>query len=119
MAADPQLAVIIPAGNDYARDNLDRYVREPGGYIRTHRLRGHAFLIRRHVFQEIGGFDPAFGRGYYEDIDLGRRLDLRGWRLGVPPWPRIQHEGGRVFRSWQILQGAGKAQPQPLFRALS
>jgi GT2 family glycosyltransferase len=106
MAADPQLAVIIPAGNDYARDNLDRYVREPGGYIRTHRLRGHAFLIRRHVFQEIGGFDPAFGRGYYEDIDLGRRLDLRGWRLGVHPGARIQHEGGGSFgrgRSYKEL----------------
>lgn len=97
MAADPQLAVIIPAGNDYARDNLDRYMREPGGYIRTHRLRGHAFLIRRHVFLEIGGFDSAFGRGYYEDIDLGRRLDLRGWHLGVHPGASIQHEGGGSF----------------------
>ncbi len=97
MAADPQLVVIIPAGNDYARDNLDRYVREPGGYIRTHRLRGHAFLIRRHVFLEIGGFDFAFGRGYYEDIDLGRRLDLRGWHLGVHPGASIQHEGGGSF----------------------
>jgi GT2 family glycosyltransferase len=106
MAADPQLAVIIPAGNDYARDNLDRYIREPGGYIRTHRLRGHAFLIRRHVFHEMGGFDPAFGRGYYEDIDLGRRLDLRGWRLGVHPGARIQHAGGGSFgrgRSYKAL----------------
>ncbi|MEO6561762.1 MAG: glycosyltransferase family 2 protein [Nitrosospira sp.] len=97
LAADPQLAVIIPAGNDYARDNLDRYVREPGGYVRTHRLRGHAFLIRRHVFLEIGGFDSAFGRGYYEDIDLGRRLNLRGWRLGVYPDAHIYHKGGGSF----------------------
>jgi GT2 family glycosyltransferase len=106
MSADPHLAVIIPAGNDYARDDLDRYMRLPGGYIRTHRLRGHAFLIRRHVFHEIGGFDPAFGRGYYEDIDLGRRLDLLGWRLGVHPDARIQHEGGGSFgrgRSYKAL----------------
>jgi GT2 family glycosyltransferase len=106
MAADPQLAVVIPAGNDYARDNLAQCMREPGGYIRTHRLRGHAFLIRRHVFHEIGGFDPAFGRGYYEDIDLGRRLDLRGWRLGVHPDARIQHAGGGSFgrgRSYKAL----------------
>lgn len=97
LAADPQLAVIIPAGNDYARHNLSQYLRRPGGYIPTHRLQGHAFLIRRNVFQEAGGFDPAFGRGYYEDVDLGRRLDLRGWRLGVHPDACIHHKGGGSF----------------------
>lgn len=97
LAADLQLAVIIPAGNDYARHDLSQYLRRPGGYIPTYRLQGHAFLIRRNVFQEAGGFDPAFGRGYYEDVDLGRRLDLRGWRLGVHPDARIHHEGGGSF----------------------
>lgn len=97
LAADPQLAVIIPGGNDYARHDLDRYARAPGGYIRTYRLQGHAFLIRRQVFEEIGGFDPAFGRGYYEDVDLGRRLDQRGWRLGVHPDACIEHEVGASF----------------------
>ena len=96
-AADPRLAVIIPGGNEYAMHDLDKYVRRPGGYIQTHRLRGHAFLIRRAVFQEVGGFDVAFGRGYYEDVDLGRRLDLQGWRLGVHPEARIQHKGGGSF----------------------
>lgn len=97
LAADPQLAVIIPAGNDYFDYDLDRYVRRPGGYIQTYRFRGHAFLIRREAFQEACGFDPIFGRGYYEDVDLGRRLDLRGWRLGVHPDAHIQHKGGGSF----------------------
>jgi GT2 family glycosyltransferase len=97
LEADPALALIIPGGNDYARDNLTRYVRRPGGYVRTYRLRGHAFLMRRSVFLEAGGFDPAFGRGYYEDTDLGRRLNLSGWQIGVHPDVRIQHEGGGSF----------------------
>ncbi len=97
LAADSQLAAIIPAGNDYARHDLSQYLRQPGGYIVTHRLQGHAFLIRRNVFQEVGGFDPAFGRGYYEDVDLGRRLDLHDWRVGVHPHARIHHEGGGSF----------------------
>lgn len=105
MEADPQLAVIIPAGNYYATYDLDQYSRRPGGYILTHRLRGYAFLIRRDVFQEIGGFDPVFGRGYYEDIDLGRRLDLLGWRIGVHPDARIYHKGGGSFgRSFAYLE---------------
>ena len=117
LAADPQLAVIIPAGNDYARHNLDQYVRGPGGYIRTHRLRGHAFLIRRNVFLEIGGFDPAFGRGYYEDIDLGRRLNLRGWRLGVYPDAHIYHKGGGSFGRGQSYKELVRATATFTFHA--
>ncbi|SFU34688.1 glycosyltransferase family 2 protein [Nitrosospira multiformis] len=95
--ADSRLAVIIPTGNDFAGYDLNRYVRQPGGYIQTHRLRGHAFLIRREIFRDAGGFDLAFGRGYYEDVDLGRRLNKRGWRVGVHPDAHIQHEGGGSF----------------------
>ncbi len=58
-------------------------------------------MIRRSVFQEVGGFDPAFGRGYYEDIDLGRRIDQQNWRMGVHPDTLIYHKGGGSFgRSW-------------------
>jgi GT2 family glycosyltransferase len=95
--ADPQLAVIIPGGNEYAKYNQAQYLRRPGGYIQTHRLRGYAFLIRRDVFKEVGGFDPIFGRGYYEDVDLGRRLDMIGWRLGLYTDARIEHKGGGSF----------------------
>ncbi|MCG3771936.1 MAG: Poly-beta-1,6-N-acetyl-D-glucosamine synthase [Nitrosomonadaceae bacterium] len=98
MEADPKLAVIIPSGgNYYSSYDFDRYPRQLGGYILTHRLRGFAFLIRRDVFQKMGGFDPLFGRGYYEDIDLGRRLDQRGWRMGVHPNAAIYHKGGSSF----------------------
>jgi GT2 family glycosyltransferase len=97
MSVDSQLAVIIPASNDYIEEDFDRYLRQPGGYVRTHRLRGYAFLIRRSIFEEIGGFDPIFGRGYYEDIDLGRRIYERNWRIGVYPDSPIYHKGGGSF----------------------
>ena len=94
---DPRLAVIIPAGNSYERYDFNRYLVRRGGYIQTYYLRGHAILVRRDAFQEVGGFDSAFGRGYYEDIDLGRRLDLHGWRFGVHPKAHIYHKGGGSF----------------------
>ena len=104
MSADSQLAVIIPAStartgskNDYIEYDFARYLRQPGNYILTYRLRGYAFLIRRSVFQEVGGFDPKFGRGYYEDIDLGRRIYKHNWRIGVYPEPLIYHKGGGSF----------------------
>jgi GT2 family glycosyltransferase len=104
LAADARLAVIIPAGNDYARYDLERYSRTPGGYIPTHRLQGHAFLVRRDVFLELGGFDPAYGRGYYEDVDLGRRLDRHGWRIGVHPEVHVYHAGGGSFGRGQAFR---------------
>jgi GT2 family glycosyltransferase len=97
MVADSQLAVIAPTSNDSDHYNLNRYLLQPGGYILTHRLPGYAFLIRRSVFQDVGGFDPAFGRGYYEDIDLGRRINQRNWRMGVHPDTFIYHKGGGSF----------------------
>jgi hypothetical protein len=97
MSVDSQLAVIIPASNDYIEKDFNRYLRQPGNYIRTYRLRGYAFLIRRSIFQEIGGFDPIFGRGYYEDIDLGRRIYEHNWCIGVYPDSLIYHKGGGSF----------------------
>ncbi|SFU64168.1 Glycosyltransferase, GT2 family [Nitrosomonas eutropha] len=100
-AADPELAAIVPAGNSYAQYDLGRYMLREAGYIPNYYLRGHAILIRRDVFQEIGGFDPAFGRGYYEDIDLGRRLDLHGWRFGIHSGAYIYHKKGGSFGNGQ------------------
>ena len=101
-AADPQLAVISPMEGDSEETQASRYVRQPGGYIATYRFRGYAFLIRRAVFRAMGGFDAQFGRGYYEDTDLGRRLDQQGWRMGVHPDATVRHETGASF-------GRGKA----------
>lgn len=97
LAADSKLAVISPTEGEMPRDKADRYRRQPGGYIATYRFRGYAFLIRRAVFQSLGGFDVQFGRGYYEDTDLGRRLEQQWWRMGVHPQAAIKHETGASF----------------------
>lgn len=96
-AADARLAVISPTEESIAKAKAGRYVRQPGGYISTYRFRGYAFLIRRAVFQALGGFDAQFGRGYYEDTDLGRRLEQQGWHMGVHPDAAIRHETGASF----------------------
>lgn len=97
LAVDSELAVISPAQNGFAKYDLARYLRRPGGYIATYRFQGYAFLIRRNLFIAMGGFDAQFGRGYFEDTDLGRRLDQQGWRMGVHPDVSIHHKGGASF----------------------
>ena len=104
LAIDPKLAAISPAHNNFAKHTLERYIRQPGDYIATYRFKGHAFLIRRATFISIGRFDLAFGRGYFEDTDLGRRLDQQGWRMGVHPNTYIHHEGGASYGRGQSYQ---------------
>lgn len=97
LTADPELAVISPVHDHFFRYKPGRYRRYSEGYIATCRFQGYGFLIRRDLFLSLGGFDSAFGRGYFEDTDLGRRLILQGWRLGVHPDAHIRHHGGASF----------------------
>src|SRR5262245_61963896 len=91
MQRDPRLASVSPAGNSLDGYELPRYPRTHG-YVRAFALWGYAFLLRRAAFEEVGGFDRAFGRGYYEDSDLTRRLLDKGWSLGVHPDAELFHE---------------------------
>jgi GT2 family glycosyltransferase len=91
MRRDPRLASISPAGNSLAGYDLPRYPRLHG-YVPAYALWGYAFLLRRAAFDEVGGFDRSFGRGFYEDSDLTRRLLEKGWRLGIHPDAELFHE---------------------------
>ncbi len=52
---------------------------------------GSAFLIKREVFQKIGGFDPDYFM-YFEDSDLSWRLRLAGYRLLLVPESVVYHQ---------------------------
>ncbi|TCP49256.1 GT2 family glycosyltransferase [Tamaricihabitans halophyticus] len=45
---------------------------------------GSALFVRAGAFAELGGFDERFFM-FYEDVDLGWRLNLRGWRVRYVP----------------------------------
>jgi len=45
-----------------------------------------ACAIPKKVFEEVGGFDEDFFPALYEDVDLGLRIRLRGYKiLRAPP----------------------------------
>ncbi len=94
--ADPTLAGVNPGGNSYRRYDLPRYERR-AGCVATNHLAGYAFLIRRSVFEALGGFDPRFGRGYFEDSDLTRRIVRAGHWVGVHPETSLHHESHGSF----------------------
>jgi GT2 family glycosyltransferase/glycosyltransferase involved in cell wall biosynthesis len=51
---------------------------------------GSAMFVRAGVFAELGGFDERFFM-FYEDVDLGWRLNLRGWRVRYVPESLAYH----------------------------
>lgn len=51
---------------------------------------GGAMLVRRDVFVELGGFDPAFF-AYFEDVDFGWRLQVCGYRTRLAAHARSFH----------------------------
>ncbi len=54
-------------------------------------LHGACFLIRRQVWELMGGFDEGFRPAYFEDVDLGMRLNLAGFRLVLDPRVKVSH----------------------------
>ncbi|NKQ57840.1 glycosyltransferase [Amycolatopsis sp. K13G38] len=51
---------------------------------------GSAMFVRAAVFAELGGFDERFFM-FYEDVDFGWRLNLRGWRVRFVPESLAYH----------------------------
>lgn len=52
---------------------------------------GSAMFVRADVFRTLGGFDERFFM-FYEDVDLGWRLNLRGWRVRYEPTSLAYHK---------------------------
>ena len=91
----------------------DGYLRAGGGFKHFHGMPassassprevfgvcGAAFLIRRPLFEALGGFDEDFFM-VYEDVDLSYRARLRGARIVYAPGAVVEHAGsgtmGRV-----------------------
>ncbi len=54
---------------------------------------GSSILVRRDIFEELGGFDPDFF-AYQEDLDLGYRAWLRGYKVMYVPTSVVYHKFG-------------------------
>lgn len=52
---------------------------------------GSAMFIRRDVYDALGGFDERYFM-FFEDVDLGWRLNLAGWRFVYEPASTAYHK---------------------------
>ncbi|HUH07489.1 MAG TPA: glycosyltransferase [Egibacteraceae bacterium] len=51
---------------------------------------GGAMIVRRRVWEETGGFDPAYF-AFFEDVDFGWRLWILGYQVWFVPASRVLH----------------------------
>lgn len=56
-------------------------------------------MIRKVDFDALGGFDKAYGRGYYEDTDLAMGVRQLGKRVILQPFAIAFHQEGGTFGS--------------------
>lgn len=75
----------------------DELIRDPRAYEAAGSaewVSGACMLVRREVFDAIGGFDEGFFM-YCEDTDLCARIRARGQTIRYEPAAVIRHLGGR------------------------
>jgi|GEM_PF-5498741 len=68
------------------------------GYV-AHRVVGFCLCLDRKVIDEIGGFDPRYGLGNFEDDDLAVRIRAAGWGIFVCDDVFIHHFGSVSFKA--------------------
>ncbi|MDI2099395.1 glycosyltransferase family 2 protein [Ruicaihuangia caeni] len=85
------LFVNVWPGNRWSRAYLDApdadSAQRDAGW-----LSGACVLVRRSVFDSIGGFDDGYFM-YFEDVDLGYRIGKAGYRNVYAPQARVLHTG--------------------------
>ncbi|TVT34245.1 glycosyltransferase [Amycolatopsis rhizosphaerae] len=70
---------------------------------------GAALLVRRDLFEKIGGFDPRFAPAYYEDTDLAFAVRAAGYRTMVQPASVVVHHEG-VSNGTDLASGVKRHQ---------
>jgi GT2 family glycosyltransferase len=78
------------------------------------RVLGAAFLMRRSLFEAIGGFDERFFL-YSEEEDLCLRVNLSGYQVVFNPDAAVIHLGGRSAHPSSTLSIASAAWSRQYF----
>jgi GT2 family glycosyltransferase len=110
---------------DYDQDSLAglddwaaRFAAAHAGQASPHwRAVGFCVLIRRPLLEAIGGLDPRFGRGNFEDDDYALRARLAGFESWIAGDCFVHHDGGRSFAAAGIDLAASLEANWKIFKA--
>lgn len=108
-AGDPATARVYSAGQALSADGRAFEIgagqprsAAPATAAEVFGVCGAACLLRRELFERLGGFDQSYF-AFYEDVDLNLRARIAGWRFALEPAAIVWHLGNA---SW--LAGAAR-----------
>ena len=115
----PQL---ISSANYSSLEQLPKFAAQwcashAGQSAEARRLVGFCLLLRRAVVEKIGGLDPQFGSGNFEDDDLCIRAGLAGFKLRIAQDSFVHHTGGQTFKGAKIDYRTSMERNWQLFKA--
>lgn len=64
-----------------------------------HAFTGASVIIRKEVFEKLGGFDQSYFM-YYEDVDLSLRMKRQGWKIMYEPKSVVYHIHSGSSKEW-------------------
>lgn len=67
---------------------------------------GAAMMIRRDVWDAVGGFDEAYGRGYFEDVELCLKVRALGKNICFVPNATLVHKVGTTGGNPDFMRNA-------------
>lgn len=118
-AAPPQLVEHVPYADLDAMHRFAGHWREAhrGQWFTTGKLSGFCLLMKRRVFESLGGLDERFGLGFFDDDDLALRAKRAGFSLAVAHDLFVHHFGSRTFVGAGIDAEALLTENQAKFQA--
>ncbi|KYH32685.1 glycosyltransferase [Neomoorella mulderi] len=90
-------------GCNYSEDSLETWAhkwhqKNAGNLKLINRLIGFLWMIKRKVVDDVGGLDPLYGIGNFEDDDYCLRAQLAGYKLVLAEDVFVHHYGSQSFR---------------------
>ena len=97
--APPQLVENVPYQDVAEMQRFARQWRDEhrGQWFTVSKLSGFCLLMKRAVYDKIGGLDERFGLGLFDDDDLAERARRAGFELAVAHDLFVHHFGSRTF----------------------
>ncbi len=98
---EPEAGAVGPISNYVAGGQNHVFhmgTHDPADPLQTKILIGFCLMIRKAVYDEMGGMDPLLFLGN-DDLDLSWRLRLEGYRLLIAPDVFVYHAGHKSMES--------------------
>jgi GT2 family glycosyltransferase len=103
------------AGRDeWLRIGAHLHAHPSGHLMPAYRCDFFCIAIRADAWKQLGGLDPAFGLGYYEDFDFSLRLRKAGWEQAITEDVFVYHQGSASFQASRAARALMKRNKQLL-----